>query len=98
MDNIYSTLFGIFANDWEKAEKVGRDKVNGYTIDTCYTVDAGWETAVWYKGNPMVIVARYPDKEMAAQGHNEWVDTCTTNRPTHAFSVQTDRIESFMGE
>ena len=98
MDDIYSTLFGIFANNYDTAEKVGRDEVNGYTIDTCYTIDQGWETAVWYEDYPMIIVARYPDKEMAAQGHQNWVETCTTNRPSYAFSVQTDRIESFMEE
>ena len=98
MDNIYSTLFGIFANDYDKAEKVGRDKVNNYTIDTCYTIDQGWETAVWYMDYAMIIVARYPDKETAQQGHNAWIETCRTNTPTHAFSVQTDRIESFTRE
>lgn len=98
MDNIYSTLFGLFMGEENRGEVVGRDEINDYTVDTCYTVDQGWETAVWYKDYPMIIVARYPDKEMATQGHNEWIETCTTNRPTHAFSVQTDRIESFMGE
>ena len=98
MDDIFSTLFGIFANNYDAAEKAGHDEINDYTIDTCYTIDQGWETAVWYKEYPMIIVACYPNKEMATQGHNEWVETCTTNRPTHAFSVQTDRIESFMEE
>lgn len=98
MDNIYSTLFGIFANDYDKVEKVGRDEVNNYTIDTCFTIDQGWETAVWYMDYPMIIVARYPDKDTAIKGHQTWVETCTTNCPTHAFSVQTDRFESFMEE
>lgn len=98
MDNIYSTLFGILMGEANRGEVVGRDEVNGYTIDTCYTIDQGWETAVWYEDYPMIIVARYPNKEMAAQGHQNWVETCTTNQPTHAFSVQTDRIESFMEE
>lgn len=98
MDDIYSTLFGILMGEGNRGEVVGRDEVNNYTIDTCYTIDQGWETAVWYKEYPMIIVARYPDKEMAAQGHQNWVETCTTNQPTHAFSVQTDRIESFMEE
>ena len=98
MDDIYSTLFGILMGDANRGEVVGRDEINDYTIDTCYTIDQGWETAVWYKDYLMIIVARYPDKEMATQGHNTWVETCTTNRPTHAFSVQTDRIESFMEE
>jgi hypothetical protein len=98
MDDIYSTMFALMLCDKNRGEIVGRDEVNNYTIDTCYTLDCGWETAVWYMDYPMIIVARYPDKEMAVQGHNEWVETCTTNCPTHAFSVQTDRIESFMEE
>ena len=96
MDSLEDILFGIMNGNYDTAEKVGRDEVNGYTIDTCDTVDQGWETAVWYEDYPMIIVARYPDKESAAQGHKVWVETCTTNRPIHAFSVQTDRIESFM--
>lgn len=98
MDDIYSTLFGIIMGDQNRGEVVGRDEVNNYTIDTCYTIDQGWETAVWYMDYPMIIVARYPDKETAVQGHKNWVDTCTTNCPSHAFSVQTDRIESFYTE
>ena len=95
-DIIFATLFGIFANNYDAAEKVGHDEVNDYTVDTCFTIDQGWETAVWYKEYPMIIVARYPDKATAQRGHDEWVQTCTTNKPTHAFSVQTDRIEYFM--
>lgn len=98
MDTFKSLLYGIMNGNYATAEKVGRDEVNNYTIDTCYTIDAGWETAVWYMNYPMIIVARYPDKATAEKGHKEWVETCTTNCPTHAFSVQTDRIESFYVE
>lgn len=96
MDSLESTLFGILFNKRDKV--VGNDTVNGYLIDTCYTMDQGWETAVCYKENDWIIVARYPNRVMAEQGHKNWVDTCTTNMPTHALSVQTDRLESFMGE
>lgn len=96
MDSLESILFGILAGPAGRQDVVGRDEVNNYTIDTCYTIDQGWETAVWYMEYPMVIVARYPDKETAQQGHNNWVETCRENCPTHAFSVQTDRLESFM--
>ena len=98
MDSLESILFGIMAGSANRQDIVGRDEVNNYTIDTCYTVDQGWETAVWYDTYPMIIVARYPDREMAQQGHNNWVETCRDNHPSHALSVQTDRIESFMGE
>jgi hypothetical protein len=98
MDSLESLLFGILMGETNRGEVIGRDEINDYTIDTCYTIDQGWETAVWYKDYPMIIVARHPDKETATQGHNAWIETCTANRPTHAFSVQTDRIESFMEE
>lgn len=98
MDSLESLLYGILNNNYETAEKVGRDEVNNYTIDTCYTMDCGWETAVWYMDYPMIIVARYENKEQAQQGHKAWVDTCTTNCPTHAFSVQTERLEPFYKE
>lgn len=98
MDSWENILFGISLGAANRQTVVGRDEVNNYTIDTCYTVDCGWETAVWYDNYPMIIVARYPDEESAKQGHAAWVDTCTTNMPTHAFSVQTDCIESFMEE
>ena len=98
MDSFESILYGIMNNNYEAAEKVGRDEINNYTIDTCYTMDQGWETAVWYMDYSMVIVARYENKEKAQQGHDAWIDTCTTNCPTHAYSVQTERLESFYVE
>lgn len=98
MDRLEDFLYGIFVNDYDNAEKVGRDVVNNYTIDTCYTNDCGWETAVWYMDYPMIIVARYETKEQAQQGHNAWVETCTANCPTHAYSVQTERLEPFYVE
>lgn len=98
MDSLESILYGIMNNNYDTAEKVGHDEINNYTIDTCYTIDCGWETAVWYMDYPMIIVARYETKEQAQQGHNAWVETCTTNCPTHAYSVQTERLESFYVE
>ena len=94
MDTFESLLFGIAMGKNNRSEDVGNDTINGYTIDTCYTIDQGWETAVWYKNSEIVIVGRYPDKETAAQGHREWVETCTTNKPMMVYSVQTDRFES----
>ena len=94
MDNIYSTLFGALFGNYATAEKVGRDTVGEYTIDTCYTLDQGWETAVWKGSNDMIIVARYPDKESAQEGHEDWVAACALN-PTGAGSVQCDEYEEF---
>ena len=63
-------------------------KIQGYTIDTCYTADCGYETAIWHdKLGSMVIVERYSNKEEAKIGHEKWVKYCK-KRPKTAFSVQ----------
>ena len=94
MDDIFSTLFGILNANYDLADKVGRDQVGDYTIDTCDTVDQGWETAVWKGDGDMIIVARYESKEEAEQGHEDWVTICRTN-PISAWSVQLDSYEKF---
>jgi hypothetical protein len=95
MDSFYSALFGLMLGDAIRQEVVGRDDVGEYTIDTCYTVDQGWETAVW-KGDDgnMIVVARYATKEEAQEGHNDWCATCQLN-PTSAWSVQLDEYVNF---
>lgn len=94
MDNIYSTLFGALFGNYAAAEKVGRNTVGEYTIDTCYTIDQGWETAVWKNNGDIIIVARYASKESALEGHNDWVAACALN-PTEVWSVQTEQYETF---
>lgn len=94
MDNFWDLMFGIMNNNYEIAEKVGRDTVGPFTIDTCYTADQGWETAVWKDSNDMIIVARYPTKEEAVEGHEDWKRACLLN-PTSAWSVQTESYEAF---
>lgn len=91
MDSLKSIFYGIQFGNYEKADKVGRTTTNGYTVDTCDTVDQGWETAVWYGENEIVIVERYADKETATQGHAKWVEFCKGN-PTEVWSVQFDRM------
>ena len=39
MDSLESLLFGIFMGETNRGEVVGRDEINDYTIDTCYTID-----------------------------------------------------------
>ena len=94
MDNIYSTLFAIMMGDKARGEEVGRDEVNNYTIDTCYTVDQGWETAVWKDDNSMLIVGRYPSREDAEEGHKTWCEVCQLE-PSQAWDVQMEEIMSF---
>ena len=94
MDSIYSTLFGFMLGDNNRSEVIGRDTVGDYTIDTCYTIDQGWETAVWKGNNPMIIVDRYASKEDAQKGHENWREICKLN-PSSAWSVQMECYENF---
>lgn len=64
MDDLMNLLFGIAYNNHD-ADLIGRDQVDEYTIDTCLTVDQGYETAVWVADHDIVIVARYTTKEEA---------------------------------
>lgn len=93
MDNISSLLFGILNNN-PYADPVGRDNIGDYTIDTCYTTDQGYETAIWFQNHGMIIVARYGTREEAVIGHQEWCDFCHAN-PTQAWSVQFNEYINF---
>ena len=95
MDSIYSTLFGIMLGENNRSEVIGCDIVNNYTIDTCYTIDQGWETAVWKGSNPMIIVGRYASKEDAQKGHENWCEICNKLNPSSAWSVQMECYENF---
>ena len=94
MDSIYSIMFGVMLGENNRGEVVGRDTVNDYTIDTCYTIDQGWETAVWKGSNPMIIVGRYASKEDAQEGHENWREICKLN-PSSAWSVQMECYKNF---
>ena len=94
MDSIYSIMFGAMLGKNNRGEVVSRDTINDYTIDTCYTIDQGWETAVWKGSNPMIIVDRYASKEDAQKGHENWCEACKLN-PSSAWSVQMECYENF---
>ena len=94
MDSLESALFGLMMGELNRQEVVGRDTVGEYTIDTCYTVDQGWETAVWKGDNDMIIVGRYATKELAQEGHDDWCAVCLAN-PVGALSVQFDEYQAF---
>ena len=94
MDSIYSMMFGIMLGKNNRGEVVGRDTVGNYTIDTCYTVDQGWETAVWKDNHSMLIVGRYPSREAAEKGHKDWCAACQLE-PSQAWDVQMEEIISF---
>ena len=96
MDNPFLNLFSMMS-DYGTYEnrKVNRTDINGYTIDTAYTSDYGYETAIWKNGqHDMAIVERYADKSEAIEGHNKWVEFCKTN-PSKVWNIQTDEYFEF---
>ena len=69
-------LMSMFYNG-KPEDKVNRTEFDEKIIDTCFTYDNGFETAVshpqFYDGK-WIIVEYYDDKESAAKGHNKWVE------------------------
>ena len=94
MDSLFDLMFGIMNNDYSKADKVGNDIIGDYTIDTCDTVDQGYETAMWKDDGDIIIVERYPNKMRAEIGHSKWCEFAKTN-PKFVYSVQIDEYVNF---
>ena len=94
MDSLFDLMFGIMNNDYSKADKVGNDVIGDYTIDTCDTVDQGYETAIWKDDGDIIIVERYPNKMRAEVGHSKWCEFAKTN-PKFVYSVQLDEFVNF---
>ena len=94
MDSFFDLMFGIMNNDYSKADKVGNDIIGDYTIDTCDTIDQGYETAMWKGDGDIIIVERYPNKMRAEVGHSKWCEFAKTN-PKFVYSVQLDEFVNF---
>ena len=94
MDSLFDLLFGIMNNDYSKADKMGNDIIGDYTIDTCDTMDQGYETAMWKDNGDIIIVERYPNKMRAEIGHSKWCEFAKTN-PKFVYSVQLDEFVNF---
>ena len=94
MDSLFDLMFGIMNNDYSRADKVGNDIIGDYTIDTCDTVDQGYETAMWKDDGDIIIVERYPNKMRAEIGHSKWCEFAKTN-PKFVYSVQLDEFVNF---
>ena len=94
MDSLFDLMVGIMKNDYSKADKVGNDVIGDYTIDTCDTVDQGYETAMWKDDGDIIIVERYPNKMRAEIGHSKWCEFAKTN-PKFVYSVQLDEFVNF---
>ena len=96
MDNPFLNLFSMMS-DYGNYEnrKVNRTDINGYTIDTAYTSDYGYETAIWKNGqNDMAIVERYANKIDAVEGHSKWIAFCKDN-PSKVWNIQTEEDFEF---
>ena len=91
MDTFDSLMFGIF-NTSGNEDRVAHHIVEDYEIDTCYTVDQGYETAIWKGNGTIVVTQRYASRDEAVEGHELWIEYCKLN-PVAAYSPQTDRIE-----
>lgn len=91
-DSILRWMYGIMMDKDNYNERVvAYDEIENYTIDTAYTSDYGYETAIWKDDNDMVIVERYPDKETSREGHKKWCEHCKT-KPKTVYSVQWDAV------
>ena len=94
MDSFFDLMFGIMNNDYSKADKVGHDVIGDYTIDTCDTMDQGYEAAMWKDDGDIIIVERYPNKMRAEIGHSKWCEFAKTN-PKFVYSAQRDEYVNF---
>lgn len=96
MDKFSDLLIRAFlGEDFRKtADIIGTDKVGDYTIDTCDTIDAGYETAIWKEGYRIIIVERYRNHNDAVLGHEKWCKFCEME-PKEVYSVQYHEILKF---
>ena len=90
-------IMGLYRKKQEINLKVFRTKIGNYTIDSCNTFDAGYETAIWFKDNPMIIVENYNTYEECKKGHKKWCKFCEF-KPKSAFSVQLRKEINFEEE
>lgn len=102
MDDIINNFFlngGITRGIIERKKQenngdVLHTNINNYTIDSCYTFDEGYETAIWKGNNSIIVVERYSNIEEMQKGHKKWCEFCKTN-PKKAYSVQEDIMINF---
>jgi hypothetical protein len=66
-----------FLNDIDDYEirKVARDEIDTLSVDTAFTSDEGYETAIIDK-NGTHPVERYEDCQSSIDGHKRWVEWC----------------------
>lgn len=69
-DAVLKTLLSMLMHTPDK--KVYRDDVDGLTVSTVETFDAGYETAIVDKDNNAHVVEHYPSEAHAILGHAKW--------------------------
>ncbi len=79
----------------EQDGKVLRDYIKDYTIDSCFTFDEGYETAIKKNKGNWIIVENYSSFERMKTGHKKWCKLCEKEQPTAVYSIQTDEVEKF---
>ena len=94
MDDLMKFFEALASGQPFRSDPVGNDVINDYTIDTCKTLDYGYETGICKGTGDWIIVQRYPDRVSAEKGHKIWQAICAAN-PTGAMSVQTGQYEEF---
>lgn len=77
---------------WIRGDEAGRDEVGDYTVDTCDTMDCGFETAIMKNDGAWVVVEYYANMEEAKIGHKKWCEFCKGN-PTEVYSVQMEEMK-----
>ncbi len=77
----------------EEKGEVLRNTIDNYIVDSCWTFDSGYETAIWTKEKQhVVIVEHYDTKEKMAEGHKKWCEK-VKKKPKTAISVQSGERE-----
>ena len=94
---MFNDMFDIIGFDplnWGRGEQIGRTEVGDYLVDTCYTSDCGFETAIVKDGGDWIVCEYYKNSHEAKKGHKKWCEFCKTN-PKEVYSVQLEQIEKF---
>lgn len=79
----------------ESTGKTITTKIDDYVIDSLYTFDNGFETAI-KKGNSNWAVAEsYKTREEMEKGHKKWCEICKNEAPTKLYDSYMEREVNF---
>lgn len=86
--------FSLNPFDWGRGEEAGHTEVGEYLVDTCYTRDCGFETAILKNDGDWIVVEYYKNLSEAKKGHEKWCKFCETN-PKEVYSIQINQMKKF---